>query len=72
MSLLKQLEILGADAEQRYSSTSSTISEELQTLIDTCPDVVAFLAPAEEEAPDSDETPQEAPEEEKSGVRKAG
>ncbi len=70
MSVIKQLETIGANATTRYNTEKTQLSDELQTLIDTCPDIIAFLAPAEEEDQESkdDENDQPAPQENESKV----
>lgn len=65
MSLVQQLESIGANAQARYNSNKDQLSEDLQELIDTCPDIIAFLIPAEEEESNDDDKEQDSEEQTK-------
>ena len=58
MSAIQLLEKIGADAALRANKEVS-IDKEIKELIDLCPDVYAFLAPAKEDSPSEDKQSEE-------------
>lgn len=60
MSAILLLEKIGANASLRHNSHELVANEDIQKLIDSSPDIVAFIAPAEddEEPSEDDNTPE--------------
>lgn len=71
MSLVKALATIGANSKLRYTTEKKDLDLELQELIDTCPDIIAFLAPAEDESEAPAEDTPDTDEEEKESISKA-
>jgi hypothetical protein len=65
MSAIQLLEKIGASAALRYTKNEALSATEIQNLIDVCPDIVAYFAPAEEDGESEDE-PQEDDDEKES------
>lgn len=55
MSAIQLLEKIGANAALRHTKNELLSEQEITNLIDICPDVYCFMAPAEEEDDDSDD-----------------
>lgn len=55
MSAIQLLEKIGADASVKNAKNEHLTKEEIQNLIDVCPDVYCVLIPAEDESEDSSE-----------------